>query len=130
MHQDIICHGIPLDPAKGIAATMALLDGFLAAEEIDWSLEHIAAQGSVVLTERVDRFRFNKDADWTAVRAMGVFEIGADGLIHAWRDYFDKEEFAARPIPKRRLERWVMCIHCFPRSFFGQNQLDQSRLPP
>lgn len=92
MHQDIICHGIPLDPAKGIAATMALLDGFLAAEEIDWSLEHIVAQGPVVLTERVDRFRFNKDADWTAVRAMGVFEIGADGLIHAWRDYFDKEE--------------------------------------
>ncbi|WP_221793001.1 limonene-1,2-epoxide hydrolase family protein [Aquisediminimonas sediminicola] len=91
MHPDIICHGIPLDPAKGVVAAMALLDGFLVAEEIDWSLEHIAAQGTVVLTERVDRFRF-KDADWTAVRAMGVFEIGTDGLIHLWRDYFDKEE--------------------------------------
>lgn len=91
MHEDIVCHGMPLEPANGLVATMALLDGFLTAEEIDWSIEHIAAHDAIVLTERVDRFRF-KNRGWTAVRAMGVFEIGADGLIHAWRDYFDHGE--------------------------------------
>lgn len=88
---DVVCTGIPLDPAVGIVATMALLDPFLCAEEIDWQVLGIAAAGRTVFTERLDRFRF-AGKGWTAVRAAGVFEISADGRIAAWRDYFDLAE--------------------------------------
>ena len=91
LHDDIVCIGIPLDPAHGKAATMDLLAPFLAAEAIDWEITAIAANGSTVFTERVDRFRF-AGHDWTEVRAAGVFEIAADGRIAAWRDYFDLAE--------------------------------------
>lgn len=89
---DVVCVGIPLDaPAIGKAATMALLEPFLAAEAIDWRILAMAANGPVVFTERLDRFRF-AGRDWTEVRAAGVFEIDADGRIAAWRDYFDLGE--------------------------------------
>jgi limonene-1,2-epoxide hydrolase len=91
LHDDIACTGIPLPPACGKPAAMALLAPFLAAEAIDWRILAIAADGPVVFTERLDRFRF-AGQDWTAVRAAGVFEVGADGRITAWRDYFDLGE--------------------------------------
>lgn len=89
--EDIACAGIPLEPAHGRAATMAMLAPFLAAEEIDWRILAIAANGPTVFTERDDRFRF-EGKDWTAVRAAGVFEIDTNGRIAAWRDYFDLAE--------------------------------------
>lgn len=88
---DIVCAGIPLEPAHGRAATMDMLAPFLTAEAIDWRILAIAANGNFVFTERDDRFRF-AGQDWTAVRAAGVFEIDADGRIAAWRDYFDLAE--------------------------------------
>ncbi len=88
---EVVCVGIPLDPAVGKAAAMDLLAPFLAAEAIDWRILAIAANGNQVLTERNDRFRF-AGRDWTAVRAAGVFEIDGDGRIAAWRDYFDLAE--------------------------------------
>lgn len=99
LHDDIVCVGIPLPPAHGRDATMALLDPFLAAEEIDWRVLNIAAAGKIVLTERLDRFRF-AGADWTEVRAAGIFELDADGLILAWRDYFDMAELVAALPPQ------------------------------
>lgn len=91
LHEDIVCIGIPLPPARGKAATLDLLAPFLAAEAIDWQLHAIAANGRTVFTERTDRFRF-AGAGWTQVRAAGVFEIASDGRIGAWRDYFDMAE--------------------------------------
>lgn len=91
MRDDVVCQGIPLPPATGMVETMELLDTFFAAEEIDWSIVHIAANGNSVLTERVDRFRY-PGADWVEVRAMGIFELDTDGRIAAWRDYFDLAE--------------------------------------
>jgi limonene-1,2-epoxide hydrolase len=88
---DAIVVGIPLDPAVGKPAAMALLEPFLAAEEIDWLVEGLAANGRTVFTERIDRFRFAGQG-WTAVRAAGVFEVDAKGKIAAWRDYFDLAE--------------------------------------
>lgn len=89
--EDVVCAGIPLEPAHGRAATMDMLAPFLAAEEIDWRMLAIAANGPVVFTERDDRFRF-AGQDWTSVRAAGIFEIDDDGRIAAWRDYFDLAE--------------------------------------
>ncbi|MBL8649511.1 MAG: nuclear transport factor 2 family protein [Sphingopyxis sp.] len=89
--EDIVCAGIPLDPAHGRAATMDMLAPFLAAEAVDWRILAIAANDRIVFTERDDRFRF-VGQDWTSVRAAGVFEIDGDGRIVAWRDYFDLAE--------------------------------------
>ncbi len=89
--EDVVCAGIPLEPAHGRDATMAMLEPFLAAEAIDWRILAIAANGLVVFTERDDRFRF-AGQDWTSVRAAGVFEIDGAGRIAAWRDYFDLAE--------------------------------------
>jgi limonene-1,2-epoxide hydrolase len=94
LHDDIVCAGIPLPPAHGKPATMELLAPFLAAEAVDWHLLAIAADGSTVHTERVDRFRF-AGFDWTQVRAAGIFEIAPDGRIVGWRDYFDLGELLA-----------------------------------
>ncbi|UVO51036.1 nuclear transport factor 2 family protein [Sphingomonas sp. SUN019] len=94
LHDDILCVGIPLPPAHGKAAATVLLDPFFDAEEIDWRIVAIAASGPIVLTERIDRFRF-AGRDWTEVRAAGVFHIANDGRIIAWRDYFDMAELVA-----------------------------------
>lgn len=94
LHEDVVCHGIPLEPAQGREAAMAMLAPFLAAEAIDWEITAMAAAGQVVLTERIDRFRFAGQG-WTAVRAAGTIEIAADGRVIAWRDYFDMAELAA-----------------------------------
>ncbi len=91
LDDDVICAGMPLDPAEGKAAAMDLLSPFLSAEQIDWEVLAIAAKGRTVFTERIDRFRF-AGREWTAVRAAGVFEIATDGKIVAWRDYFDLAE--------------------------------------
>ncbi|MGH6650031.1 MAG: limonene-1,2-epoxide hydrolase family protein [Sphingopyxis sp.] len=89
--EGVVCAGIPLDPAHGRAATMEMLAPFLAAEEIDWRILAIAANGATIFTERDDRFRF-AGKDWTSVRAAGIFEIDGEGRIAAWRDYFDLAE--------------------------------------
>lgn len=99
LHDDVVCHGIPLAPAIGRDAAMAMLAPFLAADEIDWHILHIGVAGRVVFTERVDRFRFAGE-DWTGVRAAGILEIADDGRVIAWRDYFDMQELvAAMPRP-------------------------------
>jgi limonene-1,2-epoxide hydrolase len=55
----------------------------------DFSFEfrNLAVVGDTVFTERIDRFSLN-DTPMT-VPVAGVFEIGPDGLIRAWRDYYD-----------------------------------------
>lgn len=94
LHDDIVCIGVPMPPAQGKAAALDLLAPFLAAEAIDWQVHAIAVNDRTVFTERTDRFRF-AGADWTQVRAAGVFEIADDGRIRAWRDYFDMVELLA-----------------------------------
>lgn len=89
----VMWHNIPMDPVEGKPAFRAAVDGFMVnVASCDWQVHAIAANGSTVLTERTDGFTF-KDGRHAAIRVMGTFEIGADGLITAWRDYFDMLEF-------------------------------------
>ena len=81
LDDDVICAGIPLDPAVGKAAAMDLLDPFLSAEQIDWEVLAVAAKGRTVFTERIDRFRF-AGREWTAVRAAGR---SAGACLFRWR---------------------------------------------
>lgn len=48
----------------------------------------IAAQGDMVLTERVDHLLKADGSAALSLRVMGVFEM-KDGKIAVWRDYFD-----------------------------------------
>ena len=95
---DAVCHNVPLVPVTGKEAIAINIDSFIrpgppGIEAIDVRLAHIAAIGSVVMTERVDVFTISGRSFELPV--MGTFEIRA-GKIAAWRDYFDTNQFAAR----------------------------------
>ena len=95
----IVYHNIPMEPVHGTAAMRSMVEGFMAdIAKCDWETHAIAANGNTVLTERTDGFIF-KDGRRAAIRVMGTFELGADGLITAWRDYFDMAEFAREFAP-------------------------------
>ena len=84
---DVVYHNIPMDPAVGIDATIAFIDGFFAmCDNMTIETLHLAVRDNVVLTERVDTFRVGDVI--AALPLMGTFEV-RDGKISAWRDYFD-----------------------------------------
>ena len=88
---DAIYDNIPMAAVQGTDAIRATLEGFMgAASEVQWDMINIAADGGVVLTERVDKFKINDQ--WIELPVMGTFEV-ADGKITAWRDYFDLNQF-------------------------------------
>jgi limonene-1,2-epoxide hydrolase len=95
MADDIFYHNIPLEPIRGretvCAAFAPLID---ACSEIDWRVHHIGeGADGVVLTERTDDFV--RDGKRLSVRVMGAFEL-KDGLIIAWRDYFDLGQYQSQ----------------------------------
>ena len=84
---DGVYHNMPLPPAAGKDAIKALLGIILApASDVKFAITHIAAEGDVVLTERVDTFIMGGKT--VTLPVMGAFEV-RDGKIAAWRDYFD-----------------------------------------
>jgi limonene-1,2-epoxide hydrolase len=95
---DAVYHNIPLKPVGGrhdIENTIAtfIRPGRPGIESIDFRVINIAANGPVVMTERVDVFTLPGRSFELPV--MGTFEI-SDGKIKAWRDYFDMNQFTAR----------------------------------
>ena len=95
---DAVYHNIPLSPVTGkkdISTTIAsvLRPGPPGIEGIDFRVINIAANGPVVMTERVDIFKLPDKAFELPV--MGTFEV-RDGKINAWRDYFDMNQFTSR----------------------------------
>lgn len=88
---DAVYHNIPMQALRGIAAIRAGLEPFLRGmKSAEFDILHIAADGDVVLTERVDRFELGERK--VEIPVMGVFEL-RDGKIAAWRDYFDLEMY-------------------------------------
>jgi limonene-1,2-epoxide hydrolase len=53
----------------------------------DVHLNHVATEGNVVLTDRIDELNFGRFA--TRFWVYGRFVVGADGKITLWRDSFD-----------------------------------------
>lgn len=90
MHPDIVYHNIPMEAVRGHDGVRTALAAFPPIEAVEWITHAIASKGDVVLTERTDKFRIH--GKWVAVPVMGTFEI-KDGLIIAWRDYFDLNMF-------------------------------------
>jgi limonene-1,2-epoxide hydrolase len=92
---DAVYHNIPLAPVVGreaIATTIAtfIRPGPPGIESIELRVINIAADGPVVMTERVDVFKLPDKSFELPV--MGTFEV-SDGKINAWRDYFDMNQF-------------------------------------
>jgi len=84
---DVIYHNIPMDPAVGIEATIAFVDGFFGmCDSMVIETTHLAVRDNVVLTERIDTFTVGQIV--APLLVMGTFEV-RDGKISAWRDYFD-----------------------------------------
>ena len=90
---DVVYHNIPVDPAVGLEATLAFLDGFFAMfSDTTVDIVHLAVRDDVVLTERVDTLTLGGHT--AALPVMGTFEL-RDGRICAWRDYFDLAQVTA-----------------------------------
>jgi limonene-1,2-epoxide hydrolase len=83
--EDVFYHNIPMKPVIGREAVRRNMAAW-PVDACEWEVLHIASNGPVVLTERIDRF--TRGTDRIVVPVMGTFEV-ADGLIAQWRDYFD-----------------------------------------
>jgi limonene-1,2-epoxide hydrolase len=84
--EDAVYHNIPMDPIKGREVIEAALAGFMGmVEQIRFDTIHLVAEGDIVMTERIDHF----------IRPERTFEVH-DGLITAWRDYFDMNQFTSQ----------------------------------
>jgi len=84
---DVVYHNIPMDPAVGIDAAIALIESFLGMfDGLVIETTNLAVNDNVVLTERIDTFTIGDIV--APLPVMGTFEV-RDGKISAWRDYFD-----------------------------------------
>jgi limonene-1,2-epoxide hydrolase len=93
-HPDAVYHNIPVDPIAGRDNIQEMIVGFIAGwDRVDFEIRHIVADGDVVLTERVDHFVSPERT--ISLPVMGTFELEG-GLIKAWRDYFDLNQFMAQ----------------------------------
>jgi limonene-1,2-epoxide hydrolase len=95
---DAVYHNIPLEPITGREEIANTITSFIRPGPpgimgIDFRVINIAANGPVVMTERVDAFQLPDRSFELPV--MGVFEV-RDGRINAWRDYFDLNQFNRR----------------------------------
>ncbi len=91
---DAVYHNIPMEPITGREAIEAAVAGFLAmVEEIRFETLHLLHDGDLVMTERIDHFVGQEKT--ISLPVMGVFEVHG-GLITAWRDYFDLQQFTSQ----------------------------------
>ncbi|MGQ0804924.1 MAG: limonene-1,2-epoxide hydrolase family protein [Actinomycetota bacterium] len=91
---DAVYHNIPVDPVNGVDAIRSTIAGFTqGVEKIEFRVDNIAADGNVVMTERVDVFHL--PGRTIELPVMGTFEV-KDGKIAAWRDYFDMQQFMSQ----------------------------------
>ena len=92
---DAVYHNIPIAAVTGRAEIEATLAQFISpGATCAFEIKGLAANGNLVLTERVDRFAMNGKR--IEIPVMGAFEVTADGKISAWRDYFDMQQFMSQ----------------------------------
>ena len=91
--EDVVYHNMPMEPAEGIEATMAIVSTFFGmCDSLEFEVHHLASDGTTVLTERTDTFTIKGKT--APLPVMGAFHV-ADGKITAWRDYFDMGQVTA-----------------------------------
>jgi limonene-1,2-epoxide hydrolase len=91
---DAVYHNIPVDPVTGKETIRATIAGFTqGVDKIEFRVLNLAADGDVVLTERVDVFHL--PGKTIELPVMGTFQLRGD-KIAAWRDYFDLNQFMSQ----------------------------------
>ena len=91
--ENAVYHNGPIEPVEGRDAIEATLAGFMAmGGRVDVDVTNILANESIAMTERVDHFI--RPEGTVSLPVMGIFEV-REGLITAWRDYFDLNQFAS-----------------------------------
>jgi len=96
---DCVYHNMPLAPLTGHAAIEPVLTSFLApCARVEFEIRSLAADGPRVLTERMDRFWLTNGRT-IELPVMGAFDVGRDGKIVAWRDYFDLAQYTRQAGP-------------------------------
>lgn len=94
LSQDAEYRNGPLAPVTGRDAILAdFARQMTMGGEVDAEIRHFVVDGPVVMTERTDYVTIGKRR--AGLRIAGVFEVH-DGVITAWRDYFDATEFLAQ----------------------------------
>jgi limonene-1,2-epoxide hydrolase len=95
---DAVWWNAPWEPVRGrVAISDTLRRGTQRMIALPSEIRHIAADGEVVFTERVDHFMVGDSR--ISVPCMGIFEL-RDGRIAAWRDYWDLRQFE-RQLPEK-----------------------------
>jgi len=85
-------------PITGHDNIRKAVEGFVARmSAADMEVRHLLVGGTIVMTERVDRFTF--DGREVAAEIAGVFEIDGDKIV-AWRDYFDMSGRTTAQLPR------------------------------
>ena len=94
--EDVLYDNVPMEPKfNGRDTVIAVLKGWLgAATEADWQVLRQTETGQMVMNERLDRVLMA--GKWVEIPCAGIFEVGDDGLIHLWRDYFDLATFTSQ----------------------------------
>jgi limonene-1,2-epoxide hydrolase len=95
---DAVYHNIPLAPVSGREAIAHNFASFVrpgapGIESLHLRIINIAANGPIVMTERVDVFKLPGKS--FELQVMGTFVV-RDDKISAWRDYFDLNQFTSR----------------------------------
>ena len=84
----------PLEPVRGREAIVVSLTQQMGmGGEVDADIINMVSDGPIVMTERVDYWK--ADSRSIPLRIMGIFVVH-DGVITAWRDYFDSNEFTSQ----------------------------------
>jgi limonene-1,2-epoxide hydrolase len=85
--EDAVYHNIPLEPVRGKEAIRSTIESFMEmGGTVEVEVANIVTDGNLVVVERVDHL--NQSGSRASLAMMGIFEI-REGLIGAWRDYFD-----------------------------------------
>ena len=93
--EDATYHNVPLEAVTGRSAIMATFAQFMSmGGQVDVEIVHLVAKGPIVMNERVDHFTTD-DGTTISLPMMGVIEVN-NGLITAWRDYFDLSQFMSQ----------------------------------
>jgi limonene-1,2-epoxide hydrolase len=88
---DAVYHNMPIGPAVGIDAIRESLEATVPPSPyIEFEILNLVSNGPIVFTERIDRLEFAGKA--VELPVAGIFELDG-GLITAWRDYFDMQQF-------------------------------------
>jgi limonene-1,2-epoxide hydrolase len=89
---DLEYDNVPIGKNIGRDALVSFLGSMMrGVDAVEFETHRQTCTGNIVMNERTDRFRIGEAS--IELPVAGVFEVGPDGRITLWRDYFDMKMF-------------------------------------